>query len=68
MDVLWGVGGSKRKRPNDVVGEKIDMFVAPNWFVCLCSIIFNYFQFSIFSFLGMVAPQLEKTDLQGAMQ
>ena len=25
-------------------------------------------QFSIFSFLGMVAPQLEKTDLQGAMQ
>ena len=26
------------------------------------------FQFSIFSFLGMVAPQLEKTDLQGAMQ
>ena len=24
-----GVGGSKRKRPNDVVGEKIDMFVAP---------------------------------------
>ena len=21
-------GGSKRKRPNDVVGEKIDMFVA----------------------------------------
>ena len=25
-----GVGGSKRKRPNDVVGEKIDMFVAPN--------------------------------------
>ena len=23
---------------------------------------------SIFSFLGMVAPQLEKTDLQGAMQ
>ena len=22
------VGGSKRKRPNDVVGEKIDMFVA----------------------------------------
>ena len=30
MDVLWGgVGGSKRKRPHDVVGEKIDMFVAP---------------------------------------
>ena len=26
-----GVGGSKRKRPNDVVGEKIDMFVAPKW-------------------------------------
>ena len=25
-----GVGGSKRKRPNDVVGEKIDMFVSPN--------------------------------------
>ena len=25
-----GRGGSKRKRPNDVVGEKIDMFVAPN--------------------------------------
>ena len=24
-----GVGGSKRKRRNDVVGEKIDMFVAP---------------------------------------
>ena len=32
MDVLWGGGrgGSKRKRPNDVVEEKIDMFVAPN--------------------------------------
>ena len=32
MDVLLGGGGgrrSKRKRPNDVVGEKIDMFVAP---------------------------------------
>ena len=28
-----GVGGSKRKRPNDVVGEKIDMFVAP-WMTC----------------------------------
>ena len=27
---MGGVGGSKRKRPNDVVGEKIDMFVAPN--------------------------------------
>ena len=26
-----GVGGSKRKRPNDVVGEKIDMFVAPKF-------------------------------------
>ena len=24
-----GYGGSKRKRPNDVVGEKIYMFVAP---------------------------------------
>ena len=24
-----GVGESKRKRPNDMVGEKIDMFVAP---------------------------------------
>ena len=24
-----GVGGSKRKRPNDVVGEKTDMFFAP---------------------------------------
>ena len=24
-----GVGGSKRKRPDDIVGEKIDMFVAP---------------------------------------
>ena len=24
-----GRGGSKRKRPNDIVGEKIDMFVAP---------------------------------------
>ena len=24
-----GRGGSKRKRPNDVVGEKIDMLVAP---------------------------------------
>ena len=30
MDVLWrGVGGSERKHPNDVVGEKIGMFVAP---------------------------------------
>ena len=26
---VGGRGGSKRKRPNDVVGEKIDMFVAP---------------------------------------
>ena len=26
-----GRGGSKRKRPNDVVGEKIDMFVAPKY-------------------------------------
>ena len=34
MDVLLGGrGGSKRKRPNDVVGEKIDMFVAPNLFL-----------------------------------
>ena len=29
---------------------------------------FNFNSISIFSFLGMVAPQLEKTDLQGAMQ
>ena len=29
----------------------------------------NTFHFiSVFNFLGMVAPQLEKTDLQGAMQ
>ena len=27
-----------------------------------------HFHFFIFNFLGMVAPQLEKTDLQGAMQ
>ena len=26
---VGGVGGSIRKRPNDVFGEKIDMFVAP---------------------------------------
>ena len=29
---MGGRGGSKRKRPNDVVGEKIDMFVAPKRF------------------------------------
>ena len=30
---VGGVGGSKRKRPNDVVGEQIDMFVAPNRYI-----------------------------------
>ena len=31
MDVLWGggVGGSTQKRPNNVVGEKINLFATP---------------------------------------